>query len=75
MLQYIDSLDFSINCMKLGSVYVMGGCVMGEDLCIFVVDSLGKFYYLYGLYIMDGFIFFISIGVNLQFLIYGMVVC
>ncbi|MGB3623635.1 FAD-binding protein [Ketobacter sp. MCCC 1A13808] len=72
-LQHIDSLDLSINRMKLGSAHVMGGCAMGEDPRTSVVDSLGKFHHLHGLHIMDGSIFPTSIGANPQLSIYGMV--
>lgn len=70
----IDGLCLEIYCMCLGSVYVMGGCVMGEDLVVVVVDSFGCYYYLWNLLIYDGLLFFISIGVNLQFLVYGFIV-
>ncbi|MFZ5605011.1 MAG: GMC family oxidoreductase N-terminal domain-containing protein [Pseudomonadota bacterium] len=71
--QQIDALDLEVNCMRIGSAHVMGGCAMGEDVKTSVVDSLGKFHHLDGLHILDGSIFPTSIGANPQLSIYGMV--
>lgn len=71
--QQIDRLDLKPNRVRIGTAHVMGGCAMGEDEKISVVDSQGKFHHLDGLHILDGSIFPTSIGANPQLSIYGMV--
>ncbi len=69
----LNTIDLSINKMRVGSAHVMGGCAMGEDVKTSVVNSEGKFHHLAGLHIMDGSTFPTSIGANPQLSIYGMV--
>lgn len=55
------------------SAHVMGGCAMGGDEELSVVDESGRYRHLDGLYVFDGSIFPTSIGANPQLSIYGLV--
>jgi choline dehydrogenase-like flavoprotein len=57
---------------QLYSAHVMGGCGMGEDPTVSVVDSQGKHHQLANLWIMDGSTFPTSLGANPSLTIYAM---
>ena len=67
--------NFSIEKFRtgLGTAHLMGGCAMGEDPRISVVNSQGQHHQLESLSIMDGSVFPTSIGANPQLSIYGLV--
>lgn len=69
----IDSLNLEIFRTRLGSAHVMGGCAMGEDSRVAVVDSLGRHHQLENLSIHDGSLFPTSIGANPQLSVYGLI--
>jgi choline dehydrogenase-like flavoprotein len=50
----------------------MGGCAMGENDALCVVDSHGRHKHLDNLYVFDGSVFPTSLGVNPQLTIYGL---
>ena len=56
----------------VASAHVMGGCPMGEDHQISMVDSHGQSHYYENMSVMDGSIFPTSLGANPQLSIYGM---
>jgi choline dehydrogenase-like flavoprotein len=51
----------------------MGGCAMGEDKTLSMVDTFGNSHYLENLSVMDGSVFPTSLGANPQLSIYGLV--
>ena len=55
----------------VASAHVMGGCPMGEDKTMAMVDSRGRSHYLENLSVMDGSLFPTSLGANPQLSIYG----
>lgn len=55
----------------VASAHVMGGCAMGEDLKLSMVNSYGESHYFDNLSVMDGSIFPTSLGANPQLSIYG----
>lgn len=55
----------------VASAHVMGGCPLGEDKKLAMVDSDGQSHYLENLSVMDGSIFPTSLGANPQLSIYG----
>ncbi len=55
----------------VASAHVMGGCPMGEDKMLAMVDSRGRSHYLENLSVMDGSLFPTSLGANPQLSIYG----
>ncbi|NRD75345.1 GMC family oxidoreductase [Shewanella sp. VB17] len=55
----------------VASAHVMGGCPMGEDLNMSMVNSFGQSHYYENLSVMDGSIFPTSLGANPQLSIYG----
>ena len=57
----------------IGSAHLMGGCAMGEDPGVSVVNSRGEFHHLGRLSVLDGSLFPTSIGANPQLSIYGLV--
>lgn len=67
--------DFRIEKFRtlIGSAHIMGGCALGEDDKLSVVNSRGEFHRLGNLSIMDGSLFPTSIGANPQLSIYGLV--
>jgi choline dehydrogenase-like flavoprotein len=69
----IESLPAKKLHAQLFSAHVMGGCGMGEDPKMSVVNSQGKHHQLANLWILDGSIFPTSIGANPSLSIYGMV--
>jgi len=57
----------------LSSAHVMGGCNMGADARLSVVDESGAHHQLENLWVLDGSIFPTSIGANPQLSIYGLI--
>ena len=57
----------------VASAHVMGGCPMGEDKSLSMIDSYGQSHYLENLSVMDGSMFPTSLGANPQLSIYGIV--
>jgi len=55
----------------VASAHVMGGCPLGEDKQMAMVDSRGRSHYLENLSVMDGSLFPTSLGANPQLSIYG----
>ncbi|ABZ78138.1 glucose-methanol-choline oxidoreductase [Shewanella halifaxensis HAW-EB4] len=55
----------------VASAHVMGGCPMGEDPKLSMVNSFGESHYFENLSVMDGSIFPTSLGANPQLSIYG----
>jgi len=56
---------------RVVSAHVMGGCPMGPDARLAVVDERGRHHHLANLSVHDGSIFPTSIGANPQLSIYG----
>ena len=56
----------------LFSAHVMGGCALGSDETLAVVDLKGRYRHLDNLYVLDGSLFPTSIGANPQLSIYGL---
>ncbi len=69
----IDAFPMEILRTRVASAHVMGGCAMGEDPTISVVDSHGSHHHVGNLSIFDGSIFPTSIGANPQLSIYGII--
>ena len=67
----LDTLSFDPGKIGLSSAHAMGGCAMGEDDKVCVVDSLGRYRHLDGLSIVDGSIFPTGLGANPQMSIFG----
>lgn len=57
---------------RLFSAHLMGGCAMGEDPSIAVVNSQLQYHHAEGLSIIDGSVFPTSLGVNPQLSIYAL---
>ncbi|SQH75151.1 Oxidoreductase, GMC family protein [Shewanella benthica] len=68
----IETLDLGPLKTVIVSAHVMGGCPMGEDTKLSMVDSLGHSHYYENLSVMDGSVFPTSLGANPQLTIYGM---
>lgn len=68
----IPNLDLGSLKTVVASAHVMGGCPMGEDLKMSMVNSQGSSHYYENLSVMDGSIFPTSLGANPQLSIYGM---
>jgi choline dehydrogenase-like flavoprotein len=68
----IKSLSLAEHNQKLFSAHTMGGCAMGVDEKISVVDLEGRYQQLSNLSIIDGSIFPSSIGANPSLPIYAM---
>ncbi len=66
--------DMSLAPLKtvVASAHVMGGCPLGDDRQLAMVDSHGRSHYLENLSVMDGSVFPSSLGANPQLTIYGM---
>ncbi|MBV8372897.1 MAG: GMC family oxidoreductase [Candidatus Eremiobacteraeota bacterium] len=69
----IGALPMEILLTRVVSAHVMGGCAMGTDERISVVDGNGRHHALENLYVLDGSIFPTSLGTNPQLSIYAMV--
>ena len=70
--EVISSLPMERFKMPLGSAHVMGGCAMGEDERLSVVNSEGQHHQLENLSVIDGSVFPTSIGANPQESVYGL---
>ena len=70
--ELIDRLDLALYRTRLGSAHVMGGCAMGDDPRLAVVDSRGRHHQLENLSVHDGSLFPTSIGANPQLSIYAL---
>lgn len=71
--EIITNADLGLLKTVVASAHVMGGCPMGEDLKLAMVDSEGSSHYYDNLSVMDGSIFPTSLGANPQLSIYGIV--
>ena len=58
---------------RVASAHVMGGCAMGADPKLSVVDGYGSHHHVDNLSVFDGSVFPTSIGANPQLSIYGIV--
>jgi len=67
----IDALDMRPPRAKIVSAHVMGGCPMARDESQGVTDSLGRFYGVDNLSVIDGSLFPTSLGANPQLSIYA----
>ena len=69
----IDELDFGVGQCTKGSAHQMGGCAMGEDPSLSVVNSTNfEHHQLQNLHVVDGSLFPTSLGVNPQESIFGL---
>ncbi|WP_076415694.1 GMC family oxidoreductase [Shewanella sp. UCD-KL12] len=68
----ISQLDLGPLKTVVASAHVMGGCPLGEDLKLSMVNSEGSSHYYENLSVMDGSVFPTSLGANPQLSIYGM---
>jgi len=71
--QAINDVDLGLLKTIVASAHVMGGCAMGEDKTLSMVDTFGNSHYLENLSVMDGSVFPTSLGANPQLSIYGLV--
>ena len=71
--QAINNADLGLLKTIVASAHVMGGCAMGEDKTLSMVDGFGNSHYLENLSVMDGSVFPTSLGANPQLSIYGIV--
>jgi choline dehydrogenase-like flavoprotein len=71
--QAINEVDLGLLKTIVASAHVMGGCAMGEDRALSMVDGFGYSHYLENLSVMDGSVFPTSLGANPQLSIYGLV--
>lgn len=69
----IEAADLGLLRTVVASAHVMGGCPMGEDKLMAMVDSQGSSHYLENLSVMDGSVFPTSLGANPQLSIYALV--
>jgi choline dehydrogenase-like flavoprotein len=67
----INDFEYRKFKVTLFSAHVMGGCAMGDDPRISVVNSAGGHHQLSGLSVLDGSLFPTSLGVNPQLSIYA----
>ncbi len=70
-LALLDKADFGPLRVKCFTAHQMGGCIMGKDPKIAVVDTKLKHHEFDNLFVVDGSIFPTSLGVNPQLSIYG----
>src|SRR3990172_1425868 len=68
----IEALPLKVLRAQIWSAHVMGGCAMGEDPKMSVVDSRGKHHQFANVWIIDGSTFPTSIGANPSLPIYAM---
>ncbi|MCW5829608.1 MAG: GMC family oxidoreductase [Deltaproteobacteria bacterium] len=71
-LSKLDSAPYEPNRVKCFTAHQMGGCIMGKDPKVSVVDSRLKHHEFDNLFIIDGSVFPTSLGVNPQLSIYGL---
>jgi choline dehydrogenase-like flavoprotein len=69
----IDAFPMEILRTCVASAHVMGGCAMGADPRVAVVDGHGAHHHVENLSVFDGSMFPTSIGANPQLSIYGIV--
>jgi choline dehydrogenase-like flavoprotein len=69
----IAGLPMEILLARVVSAHVMGGCAMGADDRVAVVDGNGRHHAIDNLYVFDGSIFPTSLGTNPQLSIYAIV--
>ncbi|MCG9697531.1 GMC family oxidoreductase [Shewanella sp. Isolate11] len=69
--QAISEMDLAPLKTVVASAHVMGGCPMGEDTQLAMVNSQGDSHYYENLSVMDGSIFPTSLGANPQLSVYG----
>ena len=67
----ILQMELSPRKTVIGSAHIMGGCPMGNDRQMAMVDCFGRSHYLENLSIMDGSLFPSSLGANPQLTIYA----
>jgi choline dehydrogenase-like flavoprotein len=67
----IAEMDLAPLKTVVASAHVMGGCPLGEDPKVSMVNSYGESHYFENLSVMDGSIFPTSLGANPQLSIYG----
>lgn len=67
----IAGLRYAKQRLPIFTAHLMGGCAMGEDEKLTVVNSDGRFRHADNLSIIDGSVFPTSIGANPQLSIYG----
>ena len=67
----IASFDLRPRATTIVSAHVMGGCALGPDPRIAVVDETGRHHHLANLYVLDGSLFPTSVGANPQLSIYA----
>jgi choline dehydrogenase-like flavoprotein len=68
----IARLPMEILRARVVSAHVMGGCAMGADPNVSVVDGGGRHHAVHNLSVFDGSVFPTSLGANPQLSIYGM---
>jgi choline dehydrogenase-like flavoprotein len=69
----IERLPMEVLRARVVSAHVMGGCGMGTDPSVSVVDARGRHHHLENLSVFDGSMFPTSLGANPQLSIYGLV--
>ena len=69
----IANMDIGLLKTIVASAHVMGGCAMGEDKTMSMINSEGQSHYFDNLSVMDGSMFPTSLGANPQLSIYGIV--
>ncbi|MCL1066758.1 GMC family oxidoreductase [Shewanella olleyana] len=69
----IANMDIGLLKTIVASAHVMGGCAMGEDKTMSMINSEGQSHYFENLSVMDGSMFPTSLGANPQLSIYGIV--
>ena len=67
-----QKLDYRRYDVLIGSAHLMGGCGMGDNPEVSVVDNDCRYHHLDGLSIIDGSVFPTSIGTNPQLSIYAL---
>ncbi|MCC4834142.1 GMC family oxidoreductase [Shewanella sp. 10N.7] len=69
----IATMDIGLLKTIVASAHVMGGCAMGDDKTLSMINSEGQSHYFENLSVMDGSMFPTSLGANPQLSIYGIV--
>jgi choline dehydrogenase-like flavoprotein len=69
----IAALPMEILLTRVVSAHVMGGCAMGADERVAVVNGSGRHHVLGNLYVFDGSVFPTSLGTNPQLSVYAIV--
>lgn len=71
-LEKLRTADFGPLRVKCFTAHQMGGCIMGKDPKVSVVDPKLKHHEFDNLFVVDGSVFPTSLGVNPQLSIYGL---